>query len=174
MPEIPKNSLETATAWQRIVAYFIDYLVVAVYFGAMSAVHFLLRGVGVASSPSYVTITEKLQGQAVAILLFTFPVICYFALLESSAWQATVGKRFMHLRVVDMDGQRIKRATSFLRSVVKFTPWEVAHTGIWHVTGQPFVSPPGALSWWSWVVSMFLLLCWLVSLFVGSRRTPYD
>ena len=140
----------------------------------MSAVHFFLRAVGAASNPSYVTVADKLLGQAVVILLFTLPVICYFALLEASVGQATFGKRLMQLRVVGMDGRRISRATSFLRSVIKFTPWEIAHTGVWHVTGQPFTSSPSMLSVCAWGASTLLALCSIVSLFIGSGRTPYD
>ncbi len=110
MPEKPDCSFETAAAWRRICATFIDYLVIAIYFGIMSALHFFLRSVGVGSNPSYVTLADKLQGQAVAILLFTLPVICYFALLEASLWQATIGKRLMRLRVVGTDGRRISQA----------------------------------------------------------------
>lgn len=33
--------------------------------------------------------------------------LLYFAVLESSAWQATIGKRVLGCKVVDLDGQRI-------------------------------------------------------------------
>ncbi len=41
---------------------------------------------------------------------------CYYAFMESSAWQATLGKRAMGLAVIDMDGQRI----SFIRSLCRY------------------------------------------------------
>jgi len=169
-----ENYRETAAASRRILAYLIDYLVIAIYFGVMTALSFLLRGMGVASNLSYVTLTEKLQGQAFAVLFFTLPVVSYCAVLESSGWQATIGKRRMGLQVVGIDGRRISLSTSFLRSVAKFLPWEIAHTGIWQVTGQPFLSPPGTLSWCAWCGSLMLALWWLASLFLGSRRAPYD
>ena len=174
MLEVPLNSFVMATAWKRIVAYLVDYLVIGAYFGIMSGIYFALRGVGVAISQSYDTVVDKIQGQAIAIVLFTLPVICYFALLEASAWRASIGKRLMRLQVVGMDGQRISRAKSFLRSTIKFAPWEIAHTGIWFVTGQPFVSPPSTLSRWAWGISLLFASCWIASLFIGGRRTPYD
>ena len=166
--------MNIAKPWQRIVAYLVDYLVIVLYFGTMSAAYFILRSIGVASSPSYVTLTAKMQGHVVAFLLFTLPVVCYFALSEASARQATIGKRVMRLRVVGTAGQQISRATSFLRSAIKFAPWEIAHVGIWYVLGEPFVSQPGLLSLWAWGISTCCTLCWIISLFVGSRRTPYD
>ncbi|MBS0628871.1 MAG: RDD family protein [Verrucomicrobia bacterium] len=40
----------------------------------------------------------------------------YFALFESSKWQATIGKRALNLKVVDLEGRRI----SFLRATGRF------------------------------------------------------
>ncbi len=40
----------------------------------------------------------------------------YFASFESSEWQATVGKRLLGLKVVDLDGERV----SFLRATVRY------------------------------------------------------
>src|SRR5262249_1194264 len=54
-------------------------------------------------------------------LFLAFP---YFTLMESSHWQATLGKRLMGIRVTDMNGARISfgRATGryFLKSVSSF------------------------------------------------------
>ena len=46
-------------------------------------------------------------GPGVADLLTFLVPLLYFTLLESSRWQATVGKRVCHLRVTGLDGQRI-------------------------------------------------------------------
>ena len=63
---------------------------------------------------------------------------------------------------------------SLLRTVLKFTvPWELAHTAVWNLLAWP--GDGGS------VVDMVLLgvanaviVVDLVSLFVGTRRTPYD
>ena len=44
----------------------------------------------------------------------------YFALLESSAWQATIGKRVCGLRVTGLNGGRISLARAFGRYFGKF------------------------------------------------------
>ena len=108
------------------------------------------------------------------------PVLCsqqttiFVEWLEASKGQATLGKRWMRLRVENMDGRRISRRTSLLRSMIKFAPWEIAHTGVWHVTGQPFLSPPSTLSICAWAASTLLGFWWVACLFVGNGRTPYD
>nr|WP_321983504.1 RDD family protein [uncultured Lichenicoccus sp.] len=49
------------------------------------------------------------------LVTFVVPLL-YFTLLESSRWQATVGKRVCHLRVTGLDGQRI----SYLRALGRY------------------------------------------------------
>lgn len=39
----------------------------------------------------------------------------YYALLESSRWQATIGKRWMRLQVTDLNGQRVEFRRASLR-----------------------------------------------------------
>ena len=43
----------------------------------------------------------------------------YTVWLESSAWQATLGKRMMGLKVVDLQGRRIGFRTSSCRNLAK-------------------------------------------------------
>ncbi len=43
-------------------------------------------------------------------------VLLYYPVMESSRWQATLGKRFCGLTVVNLDGKRI----SFVRALVRF------------------------------------------------------
>ncbi len=49
------------------------------------------------------------------LLAFVLPLL-YFTLLESSRWQATIGKRVCHLRVTGLDGGRI----SFWRALGRY------------------------------------------------------
>ena len=43
----------------------------------------------------------------------------YFAAFEASAWQATLGKRILGLRVIGIDGSRLSFPRAFLRQVAK-------------------------------------------------------
>ena len=48
-------------------------------------------------------------------VIWSLTVYGYFALMESSPWQATFGKRIVGLRVTDLSGRRI----TLLRSLVR-------------------------------------------------------
>ncbi len=55
--------------------------------------------------------------------------VAYFALLESSAWQATVGKRACGLRVTRLDGGRISLGRAVGRYFAKFLSWLILGIG---------------------------------------------
>jgi uncharacterized RDD family membrane protein YckC len=69
-----------------------------------------------------------------AFLTLIAPVTITFAALEASPRSATWGKRRNGLRVVDPNGGRLSYSRSFVRSVVKFAPWQIAHTGVFQIT----------------------------------------
>ncbi len=51
-----------------------------------------------------------MEGNSAAGLLYLMWLLCvpcYYAFLESSSWQATLGKRLLGIKVVDLEGQRI-------------------------------------------------------------------
>src|SRR5213082_1237195 len=92
---------------RRIAAFGVDYIVVAVWIGLITAVGFGARALlGIEAGP-IVSVADKLRGHAIAFLSLTLPVILYFAMAESSRWQATVGKRVLGLRVQTVAGARI-------------------------------------------------------------------
>jgi uncharacterized RDD family membrane protein YckC len=92
-----------ATFGQRFLAYLIDSLLMAAIFLPLG----LLLGVFVG-----ITGAEVDDATATAISLFIqfislIATWFYSAILESSAWQATVGKKLFGIRVTDMSGNRI-------------------------------------------------------------------
>lgn len=163
-----------ASGTRRVAAFAIDYAVIAAYIGFLTGLNIAVRAALHQRLALPRTNAAKIEGHAVAFLTLTVPVALYFALSEASRSRATMGKRALGLRVTRMDGGRVPLGRSLLRSAVKFAPWEVAHTAIWHTPGQPFVSPPATRN----VVGYALALCgaaWYAgALFVGARRTPYD
>jgi hypothetical protein len=50
----------------------------------------------------------------------------------------------------------------------------LAHTGVWHVPGTPFVSEPAAFNFGLWITALLLALWWFASIWLGDGRTPYD
>lgn len=101
--------------WLRFVAYLIDSVVSSVAFIILLIPLFVLTGVG--GVLSKIGSGEDIGEDAAALLgfgfLFGFVGIIlvvswlYFALSESSSWQATPGKKLLNLQVTDTDGRRL-------------------------------------------------------------------
>lgn len=54
-------------------------------------------------------------------LLIIFPLTwLYFAVAESSEWEATIGKRFLSLKVTDTNGRRITLQRASIRYFCKY------------------------------------------------------
>jgi uncharacterized RDD family membrane protein YckC len=98
--------------WIRFVAYLIDGVVLSI---AGTIVGFIL-GFGIAVSRTGDAKTAEFLGYGVGILLGWL----YFALMESSARGATLGKMAMGLRVVTNEGQRLSFANATGRYFAKF------------------------------------------------------
>ncbi len=161
-------------ALRRLLAFLVDYGVMVLFVAVVSGAGFAIRSqLGVTSSMP-TTFQQKLLAEALVFAGVILPIMLYFAVSESSRWQATIGKRVLRLQVTDDHGGRPRLLRTLLRAVVKFAPWELAHTGIWHVPGTPFVSEPGAFSWVTWIAALLLALWWFASIWIGDGRTPYD
>ena len=161
-------------ALRRLLAFLVDYGVMVLFVAVVSAAGFAIRSqLGVtASAPT--EFQQKLLSHALVFTTVMLPILFYFAVSESSRWQATIGKRVLRLQVTDDHGGRPRLLRTLLRNAVKFFPWELAHTGVWHVPGTPFVSEPGAFSWGTWIAALLLALWWFASIWLGDGRTPYD
>ena len=163
----------TSPGWRRVAAFAVDYGVILAYLGLLALVGVLGRAVGVL--PTEVTTPAgRVAAQLAGIAVLTLPVTLWFAGWEAGPGGATPGKRVLGLRVVTTGGERLGWPRSLLRTALKFTvPWELAHTAVWNLLAWP--GDGGS------VVDMVLLgvanaviVVDLVSLFVGTRRTPYD
>lgn len=113
---------------------------------------------------------------AVVFVTVVLPVILYFAIQESSPRQATWGKRRFGLRVITKDGGRLSFVQALLRSVIKFLPWQIAHTCLFHIPGWPF-AVQGFPAWVmaGFVILYALLFVYLITLtFTPKHRALYD
>ena len=163
----------TSPGWRRVAAFAVDYGVILAYLGLLALVGVLGRAVGVL--PTEVTTqATRVLAQLAGIAVLTLPVTLWFAGWEAGPGGATPGKQVLGLRVVTTGGERLGWPRSLLRTALKFTvPWELTHTALWSILACP--GDGGS------VVDMVLLgvanaviVVDLVSLFVGTRRTPYD
>ncbi len=95
--------------WVRLVALTLDNAIVFIIL--------LAAVLGMAA----VVATVGMEGMVgwVANLAVIFVPFLYWPVLESSRWQATVGKRIMGLQVTDLDGDRLSFVHALLRAFAK-------------------------------------------------------
>ena len=106
--------------WLRLVAFIIDaivlhfvFTIVTLPFIASMGIRGIMRG-HMPMSPE--ELIPLIRGLFHIFLIRTVLNWLYYALLESSAWQATLGKKALGLEVTDMEGRRI----SFGRATGRF------------------------------------------------------
>jgi uncharacterized RDD family membrane protein YckC len=100
---------------RRYLARFIDYVCIGLLLATMA-----LAGRAL-SLPPISTVEGALAGLTVLMCVW----IGYGAVLESSAWQATLGKRLLGLRVYGARGERIAFPQAVGRNLVKDGPFIV-------------------------------------------------
>jgi uncharacterized RDD family membrane protein YckC len=160
----------------RLKAFAFDFLPIAIYiillFGISVGVTWVMNTLGrPVSWPE-----NPLVGDLIAFLILVLPVILYFTLQESSSRQSTWGKRKWRLLVVNGKGERLTFGRAFIRSLLKFLPWQIAHTCLFHWHGWPLAPAEPTLL----VLVGFGLVYLLVGLYIASalitkdHRTPYD
>jgi uncharacterized RDD family membrane protein YckC len=157
---------ERAIAVRRLLAFAVDWLVVVLWGGMLFGVVMLATN-GNPPRPE-----NPWKAQAIGLLTMTVPVTLYFALCESSALRASLGKRFLGLVVSRETGGRLSFGSALLRNAVKFVPWEVGHT----MAQQAAFSSDGGFPAWVWGLAIVALLgpvWWLVAM-IATGRTPYD
>lgn len=99
------GSRRFAGFWYRVLASLIDALVVNV--GAFFVVLPLALAVGFSMSGNATSSEIKAAGGVLGYVLGTFLSWLYYTLLESSRWQATLGKKLLGLKVTDLLAGRI-------------------------------------------------------------------
>lgn len=163
------TKLSYAPFRKRIYAFLLDYLVIIIYgvfvVGTLSFVFKPFIEILFAYSPAI----AQLSG----FMLMTLPVSIYFILCESSKWQGTLGKRKLGIKVVDGGGQRIEVGQSIVRTLIKFSPWEIAHFGIWQLMLPSNLSEMTLLFILS-AVNLIILVYLITPLLNKRKKSIYD
>jgi uncharacterized RDD family membrane protein YckC len=110
-PWSPATRVSVAYAgfWLRLVAYVIDSLVLGIFVG-FAILMPLMQRAGVSADNPWVLFTGQSKQIAAINMLVTMAAWVYWALMESSPWQATLGKKALGLVVTDLEGRRISFA----------------------------------------------------------------
>lgn len=157
---------------KRVLAFLIDWVIILLYALVLYAIAMMLYN-NVSLQPSA---ASPIYRQLAGFISLTLPVYLYFFLSERSAWQGTIGKRLMSLQVVlnAPTGNRLQRV--FHRNLLKFLPWEVAHTGVhWLI----YYSDNGfEIPLWIWItliLPQIVIMAYFVRIFAyGGKRSVYD
>ena len=156
---------------KRFLAFAIDYLVMTLYAMALYALRIYLFDSPV-SNASY----APLYGQAIGFLSLTLPVFLYFYLSERSNFGGTMGKRVMHIQVVLSTQTHDRTLKIFLRNLLKFLPWEIAHTGVhWLIYYSENSIETPLWVWFSLILPQAVVLGYIVSIVSsGGKSSLYD
>lgn len=149
-----KNSLRLL--WLRLLAFALDYIIISAYLVVLVSVGVVIARTG--AGPGFRALfSNPNSAELTAFLLLVLPVLLYFALFESSRWQATWGKRVLGLRVVTTDGGHVGFLRALWRNALKLIPWELTHACLWRIPGWPF-APETPPTW----ITVGLILVWVV------------
>jgi hypothetical protein len=161
--------------WSRLLAFMADYLFIALYLLVLVGAGALIR-ITPLGADFGALFANPASAEVTSFMLLVLPVLLYFALMESSRWQATIGKRVVGLRVMTMGGGRVGFPRALLRNVLKLIPWELAHACLWRIPGWP-LNPQEPPIW----VNLGLVLVWVVVAVYAiglaiskTGQTPYD
>ncbi|MEO8010053.1 MAG: RDD family protein, partial [Dokdonella sp.] len=100
---LPEGDAIHAGFWRRVAAYMVDSILVGIVLGLLFGLLSLASAAAVASENAGIVFGVLGLGYVLAIVITWL----YFAKLESSPRQATIGKRVMGLKVTDDKGARI-------------------------------------------------------------------
>ena len=149
---------ERAIAIRRVLAFAMDWLVVALWGGV------LFGAVMIATNGNPPQPENPWQAQAIGFLTMTLPVTLYFALCESSAMRASLGKRVLGLIVSRETGGRLAFRSRSFETLSSSCRGNLAH-----LAQQAAFSGEGGFPAWVWgpaIVALVGPLWWLVAIVV--------
>lgn len=127
------SRLEVAGFWLRVFALLIDSAVIFALFIMSLFAFFLLILIGYGGDTSANSEATRLVdwiNENVVVYVFYLFGYLYFVYMESSPRQATFGKYWLGLRVVDMNGQRISLQTAMSRRLATIASFALLYIGI--------------------------------------------
>ena len=154
-------------AWRRLAAWAVDWLIISAYAVALVPLGLLLvdRSVRLPS----------LGWNAASFVVLIVPAAAWLAALESGRSGATPGKRLLGLRVRVLPEGDVGRRRAAARNALKVAvPWELGHTAAFLLADPKASGSTVLIGMASAVLACALAGGYVVSLFLGTGRTPYD
>jgi uncharacterized RDD family membrane protein YckC len=156
--------------WNRLLAWGVDWLGILGWVAILAAVGIPLYLSGVTAHLSLAVLN------LIAALVLVVPVTLGLAGLESGRREASPGKRALHLRVVRFGtGAPVSWWRALGRNTLKVAvPWIIGHAAVYSIVASGGEGTVPAPVWLLTAVAYVLPIAYVVTLFIGSGRTPYD
>lgn len=156
--------------WNRLFAWIIDWLAILVWVAVVAAVGIPLYLVGLIGT------MPLLWLNLVAAVLLVVPVTLVLAKFESGAKEGSLGKRARRLKVVSArTGARLSFQQAIARNALKIAlPWTIGHAAVYEIVTSSGNGVVPISVWILTAIAYVLPITYVVSLFFGTGRTPYD
>ena len=128
------TDLEPAGFGRRAAAFLLDLAIAGV--AVVVLLQLVLDPMRQALGPGWMRVGAFYV--AYVLLTVSLPVWLYFAGYESSPWQATIGKRWLGVRVASVDARPVSFLRALVRTGVKLLPFEIAHISV-ALPANPFI-----------------------------------
>jgi uncharacterized RDD family membrane protein YckC len=119
-----KKNMDYAGFWRRFAAYTIDVVITGYFLN--SFYYFMINQAQFGHMEMSRTLTNVLFSPVAIVISW-----CYFAGMESSPMQATLGKRLLGLYVTDMEGNRLSFGQATGRYFGKMISGFMLTVGYW-------------------------------------------
>jgi uncharacterized RDD family membrane protein YckC len=138
-PQTNVTSATYASFGARFVAMIIDYIIIGCLQFVVIAPILTMVGLGFASKADELDNLSDAEAIGLAgsimagvgttlIIVYSISIL-YFAIMESSKSQASVGKMALGIKVTDMNGERIPFGKALLRSIGKIISGMIMYIG---------------------------------------------
>ncbi len=117
--------------------------------------------------------SNSLNMELYVLISISIPVWAYFTYFDSNRTKGTFGKRIFKLSVCDKEKRKIGLGKSFQRTLLKLSPWEIAHIGVIFPTPMYFEDEPDIriLTF----IGILLFFIYMVSILLShNKQSIYD
>ncbi|MEM7109739.1 MAG: RDD family protein [Bacteroidota bacterium] len=127
--------------WLRFVALLIDSIIITLLYFFIVTPIFAALGFGFATAAEDIQSGNMTEEEALGLigvvtgifatvgLIIQIIYILYFALMESSKFQGTVGKMVVGIKVTDSNGGRVSFGSAFIRNLGKILSQIIIYIG---------------------------------------------
>ncbi len=163
------EDLLNATFFQRLKAFFIDYIFILIYLGVILVINLLFPSV-----QKLFNSHSLIVAQFFGFLLVTLPVSLYFILSDSVVGKQSFGKKVLKIRVVNQQGLPPTLSHALLRTAIKFIPWELSHFLIYRLVNLGNQEVPLHLTLIGILIYALMFAYILTAIFTRKKQSLYD